>query len=236
LASELQARKVLAGTFVVVAERWRLLVKRLVIPFLLLLPVSFMRAWEAIQTSDTLLYLIMLVLQTLFAVTTHRLILLGEASVPEWGLKSWTMRESMFALHLFGVSAVAVLLLIILGLIPMIGGVVGLVTTFWFGSRVALVFPAIAIGQGVTIPLAWRLSRRHQLPLFMILFAFPFLAAPVFLLAVLPSILLTYTDAGFLGPYIVLPLWSLATALLAVLAFTALSLAYREVIRIEYGA
>jgi hypothetical protein len=84
------------------------------------------------------------------------------------------------------------------------------------------VFPAIAIGELVTIPLAWKLSKHHQLPLLVSVILFPALLW----IAVIPLSLV---------PWFV-PIQAIAGTLVMVVTIAALSLSYREISKIEYGA
>ena len=187
-------------------------------------------------------------METWFAVTTHRLVLLGSDSVPTWGLRKITRREVFFFFHaLIFFAGLATLLYIMprtlaqvlpylmllnpefflenyyVYMIPVaIIGVfficVGLIATI----RFTLVFPAIAIGQGVTFPLSWKLSKRHQIPLFITLIGFPLiLGTPEILLNTVPGNTVVVSMLGLL---------------MNVFVVAALSISYREICKIEYDS
>ncbi len=99
---------------------------------------------------------------TLFAVTCHRIVLLGETSVPEYGLLSWTPRETRFFGWLFVLFVYALLIVGPVWLVtfaavfmdvPFFKGYekywvllpgVGVVYVL---ARLAVLFPATAIGE-----------------------------------------------------------------------------------------
>jgi len=99
---------------------------------------------------------------TLFAVTCHRIVLLGETSVPKYGLLSWTSRETRFlgwgvvtflyALLILG----PVMLVVFVGTftdIPFVKGYekcwafLGAVPVIYVLVRLGLLFPATAVGD-----------------------------------------------------------------------------------------
>jgi len=99
---------------------------------------------------------------TLFAVTCHRIVLLGETAVPRYGLLSWTSRETRF----FGWGALlfifCVMALIPLGILAWLVGyladipfkdyerywvcMLGVPLIYCF-ARLAVLFPATAVGE-----------------------------------------------------------------------------------------
>ena len=102
----------------------------------------------------------------LFAITCHRLVLLGETSVPQYGLLSWTSRETRF----FGWGVVSCLYgLLVIGPVLIatffavffvdfadkettkywgtLGAFMGSVPAVYVLARLAVLFPATAIGE-----------------------------------------------------------------------------------------
>jgi len=118
---------------------------------------------------------------TLFAVTCHRLVLLGDASVPRYGLHSWTSRETRFLGWLAVIALYVLLVVVALGLIgvgaaystdkelhkyviPPFVVAAGILAAYLF-ARIAVLLPAAAIGErhdtdwafNTTAKNAWRL-------------------------------------------------------------------------------
>src|SRR5690606_34925168 len=90
--------------------------------------------------------------QSIFAITTHRVLLLGPNSVPTWGITSWTKRETFFVLHVLGLYLI-VKAMTFLAYISSVGGIIALVLMFWIIGRFCLVFPGIAVDKGVSFRL-----------------------------------------------------------------------------------
>ena len=196
-----------------------------------------------------LLSILGLVIETWFAVTTHRLVLLGPDSVPTWGLRKITRREVLFLFHalVFIVVLTAMFYVmkrtptVVLSIISQLFEpeyllenyyvymiLTAIIEVFWVCvslfaiNRFTLIFPGIAIDQGVTFPLSWKLTKNHQIPLLMTLIVFPLiLGTPGILIRTIP------------GSTVVV---SLLDTLMYVFVVAVLSISYREICRIEYGA
>lgn len=141
--------------------------------------------WVSFLLLFALLYVILgWALFALFAITCHRLVLLGETSIPRYGLLSWTSRETRF----FGWGLVSCLYgLLVIGPFLLatffavffadfadketakywvtLGAFMGSVPTVYVLARLAVLFPATAIGErrntdwafGTTAKNGWRL-------------------------------------------------------------------------------
>lgn len=110
---------------------------------------------------------------TLAAVTVHRMLLLGEKAHPGWGLY-WTRRESWFLLYLLGIVLV-VLPTLPLAFIPLAGPWLMIPAMGYMMARCSLVFPGIAIGQGVSFRRSWEWTRNHQGQAFVLIALVPWL-------------------------------------------------------------
>jgi len=125
---------------------------------------------------------------TYFAVICHRLVILGNESVPSFGIRKWTMRETRFlgwiisfwlVLMLFieSRSVVARLLFPLFGIsdvtafyIPII---ITVVPAMYFLSRLSMILPAAAIGKKPGIKWAWNISEGNGWGLLMIVGVMP---------------------------------------------------------------
>ena len=220
----IQARKVIAGAIVFVAEKRTRLAKALLLPFLLYCALDIPYFKTGGGLIEALFAILGLFIQTYLAVTTHRIMLLGDEAVPEWGVSSWGKRETYFLAHLVLVS-LCILPSAVLAFIPYIGPILAIAGMAWIFARLSLVFPAIAIDEGVGIPLAWELSRRHQMLMISVVILFP-LALSIPAIGLL--LLIFFVPA-------VSVLVSMITGLVTVFGIAALSLAYREIRNQEYG-
>ncbi len=171
------------------------LFKALAIPFGLYMLLDASDLLDPGLAASTVLEVIGVMVQTVFAVTTHRIILLGPEAVPEWGILRWTKRETFFALHVVALVVIA-LALWTLANIPAAGWLLAFVLILWVVGRLSLVFPAIAIDQGVSFNYAWTLTRHHQLLMVLVVVVFPlFLLVPFYLVSMIPY---TFVISSFL--------------------------------------
>ena len=161
--------------------------RALFVPFVLYLLLDVARSLEP---GIPLLYAIAAVsiaVQAVFAITTHRVLLLGRRSVPKWGLNRWSRRETVFVVHLLGLVLV-VLPINVLIFIPGVGGILTVLLYCWVVGRLSLVFPAIAIDQKVSFRYSWQLTARHQLLMFFVVAIYPLLLSlPARLVGLLPE-------------------------------------------------
>lgn len=207
---------VLAGALIFVWEQKKVFAKALLLPFLLYLAIDLVINFSPASNWLLALSPISLAIHTIVAITTHRLILLGPESVPEWGIKSWTKRETFFLLHLVLVGSM-IIPLALLQLIPILGGIAAIGIYCWLLGRVSLVFPGIAVDKGYTIPYSWAATENFQKEMVVIVILFPItIGLPTAILSLLP-----YTSI----------LVSAVSLLLNVFTIAALSLAYREILR-----
>jgi len=226
LPAALHPLKVVAGAFVVVLERWQVFARALGLPFAMLVTLALLeQAAKGMGVLAGLLGWLRVPVYVVFAIVTHRLVLLGPPAIPPWGLGRWTRRETLFALHLLGMCLCAIPAFVLgLGIgtvFPLLGAAVGLCAFVWSTSRLALVFPGIAIDQGVSFGLSWKLTANYQWPMVVIFVLYPLLlGVPAYLLARLPEAFL---------------LAEALDSLMTVFTIAALSLAYREIRGREYG-
>ncbi len=121
-------------------------------------------------------------LYAVFATVVHRVVLLGDRSLPHpWGL-FWTERETRFLGWLFGIWLLYLALALPQALIRMlfspaedgvdvawIGTILGYIVVSYFYGRFALVLPATAIDRRSSFWESWDMSRGHGLPIAMAL-------------------------------------------------------------------
>ena len=101
-------RKILAGAFGYIYEYKTQLSKTLFIPLFIIAAIGLYESdpesfnWPIFVSAFTAEILI----STIIAITTHRIILLGPSSVPEWGLFKLTKREFIFLLYSIGIGLI----------------------------------------------------------------------------------------------------------------------------------
>ena len=94
----MEIQKVIAGALVYVIQNKRVLSKALLWPFLALVAIDSTALLELNYSVMILIAIISTGVQVIFAITTHRILLLGNNSVPAWGITSWGRRETFFIL------------------------------------------------------------------------------------------------------------------------------------------
>jgi hypothetical protein len=213
-------KRVILGGLGLVVEYRIALANALAIPFVLLVGLNASQLIEIPVNVRLGLSLLGIIVHTIFAVTTHRITLLGPQSVSRWGIFSWSRRETSFFLHLFGLGFMMVPLAV-LAIIPVVGWTIAFGAMFWLAGRLSLVFPAIAVDHEITFKKSWQMTDRHQALMLFVVIVFPLLlSAPAILLA-------TWIPAAFL-------VTSVLTSLSTVFTVATLSAAYRFIYQDVY--
>lgn len=178
-------------TFRLVFEKKEILIKALLIYLLASIILDYVNISNTIYVDGReehkngiiwiagglLSYVIML----LTAISTHRILILGENSIPKWGLLKFTKREwAFFTAGIFmGLITIPVLIPVVLLGIPfgqvgyIIGGVFAVTIFLVVVSRISLVFPAISIDKEATFTDAWVYSKNYKLLVFFTIIIFP---------------------------------------------------------------
>ena len=172
-------KKIIFGTLGYVLAYKGILTKVLFIPFLLYLVLDIAEHYQE-STQQTAISMILLTVggilaQTIMAVSTHRIILLGPDTVTTLGAFKWSMRETQFALYGLFLGIIIFFVMFPLLFIPQIGGWLAIPIVCWIIGRLSLVFPAIAIDDNGSFSQAWDYSRNHQLLMVMVVIIFPVL-------------------------------------------------------------
>lgn len=141
------------------------LIKALIVPGIVLAAINVTHArMDGAIPSMLALSVVGLWFQSLFAVSCHRIILLGAATLPNrWGLYAtpavWRFFGAMLAMLLFFTIAFMIVFAFVFpvlgavppsmrGLVGMVLVVLGAIAFFSAFARIVLLFPAIAIGSG----------------------------------------------------------------------------------------
>jgi len=164
-----------------------------------------------------------LLLQTIIAVTTHRIILLGPKSMEKSGVLNWARRDTSFFMHGVGLGLL-VIPIFALSFLPMgpIGFVIAIIISMWIVGRLSLVFPGIAIDHNITFKKSWGLTKNYQFIMFLVVIVFP-------ILLFIPSVLVSKIPYTFL-------ITSLLSTLTIVLTVSALSVTYKLVTNKTYDS
>lgn len=173
------------------------------------------------------------IIYSLIAITTHRIVLIGEKSLPTWGVKKITIREIIFIaliIMLTFLSELASFIPTHIKLTPLISFLwllVYLVTL----TRICLVFPATAVDKWISFAESWRLTRKYQFKLMIIIIILPIFLFLLFV-ALFKMLFLFSTPLSKLFPLFML----LTVTLMLVIAIASLSVAYSKIISLEFGS
>lgn len=169
----MEIKKVILGAFGYVYVYRVAFAKSLVIPFILFLIVISLVPYVWLDSSSSFgLALLSMMIYVVFAITTHRIIIIGPTAVPKWGFYKLTKRELSFVLHIIGIGLIMVPITLF-QLIPFFGSILTTVLLSYIFSRLSLVFPAIATDDPMSFKESWNATRNHQLLMLIIVIIFP---------------------------------------------------------------
>lgn len=217
-------REIVSATFSSVNENKKVLAKALAIPFFVSLLVDASALLDLLPPVALLLGLLSTCIYGLFAITTHRVILLGPDSVSSWGIRTWTNRETFFVLHLFAMGLIAIpfaLSTYLLFQYTSFSTLLWAIPYAWLLGRLSLAFPGIAIDKGVTFSRSWQMTKDHQLLMTLVVGIIPLLLIP-------PLIIFLFLPFTFL-------LSNIYSTACIVFEVTALSMSYKLISGDFYG-
>lgn len=227
-------RDLINEAFKVVFDNQRRFIEALVIPFSMLVGLDLLDLLEVPEVLGWVLGILGLLIYANFAIVTHRLVILGNDSVPRFGLTRVSNRELLFVAYSIGVTVVpGVLFLPVLmmdeGAIETVYTLIAAMAYVYIVARISLVLPGTAIDKWLTIPMSWSLTSPYQRSMVVVVILFPIVLS---MLVGLPIMLI-----GFLLPQAALGvLNSIVGTVLLVFTIAILSLAYREIVDSKYGS
>jgi len=142
---------------------------------------------------DALLAVANIVVFTLFAITCHRIVLLGQTATPKYGIRSWSQRETRFLswtiVGYFFFSLISMALAMFAGIAAAIIPSDEIPPTLWYlflfpGSyifaRLAVLLPATAIDERHDMKWAWETTSNNGWRLVVVVALLPWLLASAF--------------------------------------------------------
>lgn len=195
------------------------LLKALLIPFILSILLDLLALAGSNIFIIIIYYVLTIMLQTIFAVTTHRIMLLGPNHVPEWGILKWSRRESAFAIYGVLLASIFYLILFLPFLFIMFSQaavlffIVPIIYGALFIPRLSLVFPAIAIGESYSLKDSWSISKNYKKIMFFSVILIPLIVS-------IPVVLISYIPYTFL-------IVAILSYSLTVISVSALSVSYK---------
>ena len=245
MTSRLDISKVVYGAFLVPWIHRKSFARALAVPLALLASLAVCSHYlggRVPQSFHWVLYIAYWIVFTLFAVTCHRLVLLDTTKVAQQWLPQWSMRQTRFLL-LFGAMWLILfmanwpVMTILANLMLNIPGpwrdlapedrwqwafYVGQVGAFYLSARFCVAFPATALDRKVNFRWAWQLTRQNGWRLVLVVGALPWFI----------SQMVGFVYRGNATTLEAIAITFFATALFAV-EISAVSLAYRELIKVE---
>ena len=172
-AKPLAIRPIVVQAFVETGRHWRALFRALLVPAFLIaaLPLAF-DSNEETSGWSTLLWALSLLISAIYAVSCHRIMLLGEAALPNRYGIYWTQRETRFIGWSIVIAILAAFSFIPLGVVVGFDAFNALGESFnwltwlviyapaaYVTSRVSMVLPATAIDLRPSIEQSWNRTK-----------------------------------------------------------------------------
>ncbi|MEH6533825.1 MAG: hypothetical protein V7735_21150 [Photobacterium frigidiphilum] len=205
-------RKTVVGSFLYAKSYKEALFRATILPITIALVLEFAFSYINSQPLHYLNNVFLTVLNAIVAINIHNIVLHGVGSVPKWGRFKFGKVELWFIGHYICLAAAFIAITFMARFL----GLALILIVVAFGvvaCRLSLVFPAIAIGKGVSFPYAWHLSSGKTLYMFSVVAIFPI---------VLGLVLVPLQTAGV--PQVVT---SILSYLVTIITVTSLSLAYK---------
>lgn len=140
---------------------------------------------KSVWTSTMFLILILIGLYVKFAVTIHRSILLNEVAIRNSAY--WSNNETQFMLWGFGIfisiGAIVAATIFLITTVTISGDpspifglltIVAMIVFAILSSRLAILFPSIAVGKKLSLTECWHLTGQYKGSMFALVIGFPF--------------------------------------------------------------
>ncbi|UQA51577.1 hypothetical protein [Vibrio sp. ED002] len=135
--------------------------KATALPILLSLILDLVLNSAQGDVAPILVQILMALLSAIVAINVHSIILKGPQSVPLWGRFTFGKIEMWFIGHYLAMTVAVVAVAAVCAMINLVLAAIALLALSVVCCRLVLVFPAIAIGKGVSFPYAWNLTEGH---------------------------------------------------------------------------
>ena len=168
-------------------DNYEVIGKALLIPIILLLVLNFastsFNSDKQMFSAVSIFFIFLSILvDIIILITVHRILILGNDSVPQWGIQKFEQREFGFFLKyliVFIVFVSAVVLstafLHLFGINIMASIFLTMIITSIYLSRVSLVFPAIAVDAQMSFRESFEFTKDFKLLIFVTVIVFPVL-------------------------------------------------------------
>ncbi|HIP11513.1 MAG TPA: hypothetical protein EYG97_00260 [Arcobacter sp.] len=168
------------------------------------------------------------------AITTHRIFILEEHSIPTWGYFRFTKREWSFIVSSIGIGIIAIIIVfafIFAGTIfgksgTLVGIGLSMIAITIIFSRLSLVFPSISIDKDISLGEAWNFTKEYKLLVYLSVIIFPVFFS--ILLGVVYGLVIKFLVSFVYSELTIL--YSLLEIFIAVFTISALSATYKYIL------
>lgn len=238
-------KQIIGETFNGIFEKKNQLLKALLIPFFIIVLFEQILPYFSLAQNKIFLFISAIVLfsiNILIAITTHRVLLMKEESVPTWGMFKFTDREFKFFFYTLFICIFVVLSAFLFVfflaflfdssyeyMYPVAVASTTLIALLIF-SRLSLVLPSIAVDKDLSFSDAWKLTSKHKILCMFTIIIIPSLIA--ILISLVYGIAIEFltavisTKLNFLN--------SLLTLFVNVFIISALSATYKFLVPDDY--
>jgi len=187
---KIRVQKVILAAFIIPWLMRREFLNKVSLPILLLMALGYL-GWFLGDVAGGLGFLfsfLQLLIYAYFAVTCHRIVLLGGESVPRLGIRKWTSRETRFFGWLVGIYLMVGIASLTLIMLPSILSpvmeangfsmvqvlfIAAVIPGLYLLARLSMIFPATAVDERPNIKWAWEISQGNGWRLVVIVGIFP---------------------------------------------------------------
>ncbi|WP_087023747.1 hypothetical protein [Thaumasiovibrio subtropicus] len=153
-------------------------------------------------------------LTAIISIQVHKILILGEDSVPTYGTMKWGLVESWYFGHTLLMYAICYGLYRVgvhLGPLALVAAVLLAI----IGARAFMAFPAIAVGKGVSFKYGVEVTQGHTVYMLLVSFVFPIIVS----ISLIPLLLLPIPFLDSLYAYVI-----------SIISVGMLSIAYRIIV------
>lgn len=184
------SQKLIVDAIRLIFKNAKVLSRVLLIPFIILVITGYYALLT--ENNDNVngfiffgLSIISLIVQAIYAIDIHRILLLGEKSIPKFGILTLSKREGEYIWFVLGLVLTLIMIPSILGIF--IGAAIFdskspfffmfiyllMALTYYLWGRVSLVFPSIAIDKAISYEDSWEYTKNYNIVIIITLMIFP---------------------------------------------------------------
>jgi len=173
-------------------DNYEVIGKAIAIPILLLLflniaSTTFTPSAQRFSLVSIFFSFLSILVDIVILITVHRILILGNDSIPKWGIQKFEQREFSFFLKYLIVAIAFVVTVVLvtaflqfLGINIFISIFLTMMVCAVYLSRISLVFPAIAVDTKMSFRDSFEYTRDFKLLIFVTVIVFPILFSLVF--------------------------------------------------------